>query len=406
MIRHLRKLKTRKIEPCRQYHVSSIRNHKIRYEDPMFHMVFKCGKSMGEYSQDTALVPTYVDCPVTRYSSISTGLLCTFLVGVDGVGYTWGFNEYRNMGLPETNQQAFIDARRISGLKHKNLTQIAAGRAHTLFLSDDGFVFAAGSLEFGQLGNGRMEKLMAGMPSNVLDLPRDIVSISAGLDHNMALTSDGEVYGWGLNYEGQLGIGNNENVSVPVRISSLQKIRKIECGFDFSMALNEDGELFGFGMGEMHQLGNGDADDKNLPYKLPFNEKIVDFSCGGGSSLAKSESGKIYSWGIGVNGQLGNNSEDTQTMPRPIQYFEENECNISKFSSGGGHHLALEENGTLYAWGYGDSGRLGTGNTSNQLVPTEVLFFEGKKIAYISASSDHSVVVTEEDFNGVENFNN
>lgn len=132
---------------------------------------------------------------------------------------------------------------------------ISAGNSHVIALKSDGTVWTWGNNEYGQLGDGSVS--CAYEPINVTALNgKDIVSVHAGEYHSIALTRDGEVYTWGHNDYGQLGLGNASIVvSTPQKVESLPEIVSISAGKQHTMVLGADGYVYSFGDNSLGQLG-------------------------------------------------------------------------------------------------------------------------------------------------------
>jgi len=261
----------------------------------------------------------------------------------------------------------------------------------------DNILVSFGSQEYGQLGDGN-EKVDIGPPFKIPEFS-NIIDIAAGLDHSLALNSSGEVYGWGFNREGQLGLGQDStDLSVPTKVNGINNhIVRVYCGLDNSFALTDTGEYYAWGSGEMYQLGNNECDIKLVPQKCSIkNERIIDLAPGGVSTIALTESGNLYSWGNGDSGKLGHGDETPQQKPKKIAFFSDNGIKIKAISGKGAHHIALSTDGDLYSWGLGLDGRLGNGESDNIFLPTKINFFKDKKIHLFCCGLDHSLVVTEE----------
>src|SRR6185503_2320680 len=103
----------------------------------------------------------------------------------------------------------------VSGLS--NVTAVAAGYNHTLALKSDGTLWTWGDNQYGQLGDG--STMDRKVPVQVTTLS-NVVAMAAGQYHSLAVTACGQVYAWGRNTNGQLGTGNTNNASSPVQILS------------------------------------------------------------------------------------------------------------------------------------------------------------------------------------------
>ncbi len=223
--------------------------------------------------------------------------------------------------------------------------------------------------------------IMAGYPK---------ISISCGWKHSCMIINN-EVYGWGLNDRGQLGLGNNLNQNSPQKLN-LRRIKKISCGDYHTMALENSGQVYAWGCNKYGQLGSGNRISQNSPQKLNLLN-IKKISCGYYHTIALTHSNEIYVWGSNGSGNLGlgNNTDyDSPQMMKKCEphFFESvrkdahgafsqqklNLRNIKKISCGSAHTMALDNFGEVYAWGWNYRGQLGLGHNNDQNLPQKLKF--------------------------------
>ncbi len=135
----------------------------------------------------------------------------------NGTVYTWGYNNSGELGLGDTNNRL-----EPTQTNMKNVIDIAAGESYTIILKSDGTVWTSGQNKYGQLGDGStvdsnsFHKVKLNENGEYLE---NIVSVAAGYSRSYAVTSDGEVYGWGSNDDGELGQANKSTdpITYPVK---------------------------------------------------------------------------------------------------------------------------------------------------------------------------------------------
>lgn len=283
---------------------------------------------------------------------------------------------------------------------------IAAGYFHSLFLLSDGTVFACGQNDTGQLGignkNDQTTPQLVQFPKGVV-----VVEMAAGFSHSLALTKDKEVYAWGSNTSGQLGIGNNEqgrpkpDQDKPVKIPNFDKVVAIAAGGVHSMAVKgaTDKELYTWGANfsgnaPSGQLGLGDFTIvlKTSPTSTGF-KGVTAIAAGSFYSLALKDE-KVYAWGNNDEGQLGLNDKDKRNKPTVIPDFGP----AVNIAAGGIHSLAIikktGETTRVWVWGSNGEGQLGHGNIgpgTDRLKP-EMIQDIGPLVA-VSAGTVHSVAL-------------
>ncbi|XP_076669800.1 RCC1 and BTB domain-containing protein 1 isoform X2 [Andrena cerasifolii] len=248
------------------------------------------------------------------------------MVTHDDMVYALGSNNEGCSGTGTTSSS--LTPIKVIGLCKKNIKTFAHGSSsHVLALTYDGQVYSWGNNNKFQLGNNHNSTYPTVTPTHVLELlSTTVVDIACGKFHSVALTANGEVYQWGENKHGTPEYPNNiymTNIPTPRKVESDlmggKKIACISCGDSFSMAVTVDGQVYGWGDNSLGQLGIGNYDYQGKPCKiieLPgiAIKKVV---CGYMHTLALSKQGILYTWGVNTYGQLGH-SEDT-TVCSPVQ---------------------------------------------------------------------------------------
>jgi alpha-tubulin suppressor-like RCC1 family protein len=214
--------------------------------------------------------------------------------------WTWGLGTVGQLGPARLNTA-------IPSPTHARGRWVAAsaGSGHTLVLTDTGEVWAWGGNDQGQLGDGTTSDSM--LPVQVSGLS-GVTAIAAGSFHNLAYrASDGTLWGWGSNANGQLARDPpGSRIRIPVEISGLGPLKGIAAGGGHSLALKDDGTVVAWGTNQLGQLGTGDfvAHTSPVPVVLPGPASAI--GAGGSHSLAAlSAGGVVYTWGWNVFGQLG-----------------------------------------------------------------------------------------------------
>ena len=254
---------------------------------------------------------------------------------------------------------------------------VAAGYYASFAIADNGEVWAWGRNDYGQLGLGDEE--MRDAPEK-LELT-NVVQVAAGDYHTLFLTGDGQLYGAGCSEDyDQLATGEFENESAPVAI--MDGIARIWAGRDFSIALDEDGNYWGWGDNTLGQLGLGHADPVEGPTQLPL-ENVVDLAVGKQFAAALLEDGTVWTWGDNTYGQLGVDEGESTLSPVRVELE-----NVVSIAAGGAHMLALDADGVVWAWGSGWYGQLGIGGDSDRFTPVEVESAQG--VSAVIAGGDTS----------------
>jgi alpha-tubulin suppressor-like RCC1 family protein len=271
-------------------------------------------------------------------------------------------------------------------LRHK---YIATGDNHSLAVTCDGRVYAWGNnnnCEVGPTDFNDAEDLAVQIPLPVEELKPGAVEVIGGGYHSMALMSDGTVYAWGANVEGQLGVHSKDDSCIPLQVHGpgdvgyLTGITRLAAGHEHSLAVKEDGSLWAWGRNWYGQLGIHSNDDHTIPYQVHgpgdvgYLTDVVDVAAGHNHSLALKSDGTVYAWGYGGHGQLGIHSNNDHTIPYQVHgpgnvgYL----TGIIKVAAGVNFSLALKNDGTMWAWGEGGSGQLGIHSNNDHTIPYQV----------------------------------
>jgi alpha-tubulin suppressor-like RCC1 family protein len=168
-----------------------------------------------------------------------------------GKVYCWGYNYWGLLGIG-SKDYSFHTPKLNQYLNNEFVIDISCGFYHSLVLTNYREVYAWGANDWGQIGNGCNRNQL--IPIKVKGFNNErVVMISCGLLHSMALTECGHVYSWGHNYYGQLGIGNTVNLNEPKFVAVIDEnkcnvfIEKISCGSGHNLLLSSDGYIYAFG---------------------------------------------------------------------------------------------------------------------------------------------------------------
>ena len=303
-------------------------------------------------------------------------------------------------GIVETTDEVITK----NGVKKKN---------EDWFIDKKGKVYKWGENDCGQLGNGTTTNSSNPICINDVESSplsgKNIVDIY-GSSTMIARDSDGKLYSWGYNSDGQLGNGTTENSSMPICISDIENSslsgKDIVDVYEISevvIAKDSNGKLYSWGYNNSGQLGNGTTTNSSMPVCIsdiensPLKGKnIVDVYSDGYRIIAKDSNGKLYSWGGNYYGQLGNGTTQNCSMPVCISDIENSPLkgkNIVDVHNYGYRIIAKDSNGKLYSWGWNDYGQLGNGTTDDSSMPICISDIENsplkeKKIVNIYTGDD------------------
>ena len=200
----------------------------------------------------------------------------------------------------------------------------------------------------------------------------NISKISAGFDHSLFETNKGEIFVCGCNNSGQCGLGhfNHPQITPSLILNAPLNIAKFVSGTLFSLILDSEGNVFSFGNNDYGSLGLGHNIKKNVLSKIPNIPPIKSISCMYFSSYLVDFEGNVWSFGYNGNGQLGHGHTTNLNTPKIIPTLKD----IQQISHGhrGYHFFAKNSQNQIFVTGYNDFGQLGTGNTRSLSIPKEL----------------------------------
>ncbi|KAL0210456.1 hypothetical protein RCL1_004892 [Eukaryota sp. TZLM3-RCL] len=232
---------------------------------------------------------------------LSTGTSHSAALLDDGTVKTWGWGANGRLGHGDEENE--LRPKTVDGIT--DAVSISCGYAHTLVIRSNGQVLAFGYNYYGTLGDGTTTSRNS--PVNVVDL-YDVIAISAGGYHSLALRSDGTVLSWGYQISGRLGRTptTDSPSNRPGLVPNLINVVTISAGSDHNLAVRSDGSVASWGYGAYGQLGNGET--------VIFYQSIqrcgsfssaVNVSAGWFHSLILLANGDLWATGRNLNGQLG-----------------------------------------------------------------------------------------------------
>ena len=322
------------------------------------------GGSLGDGTTTNRHTPTRIGT-ASDWKAVAAARRHTLALNTKGELYSWGYNGSGRLGNGTTTNTYQDTPTRIGTAS--DWTHIAAATSHNLAINSKGELYSWGDNLYGKLGLGDGVKTAPNRPTRI-GKASNWTHIAAKRNHNLAINSKGELYSWGRNYYGSLGDGTSTDRNTPTRIGTASDWRSISVGNSASMAINSKGELYTWGYNSGGQLGDGTTTNRNEPTTASSAMGWKSVFAGSHHSLAVRNNGELHAWGRNSSGYLGDGTTTDRKNPTRVG----TDSNWKSASGGQSYSMAVNTKGELYAWGYNYHGQLGDGSTTNRLSPVKI----------------------------------
>jgi len=302
--------------------------------------------------------------------------------------WTWGYNTLGQLGDNTTTNRSTPVTTFAGGTNWK---QVACGNNHTAAIKTDGTLWTWGSNGNGQLGINNAATTSS-TPVTTFAGGTNWKQVACGAANVAAIKTDGTLWTWGLNTSGQLGDNTAINRSTPVTtFAGGTNWKQVSSGFNHTAAIKTDGTLWTWGQNGTGQLGNNTTTDRSTPVTTSAggaNWKQV--TCGSGYTSAIKTDGTLWTWGFNTNGQLGINNTTTPILT-PVTTFAGG-TNWKQVSSGVYNAAAVKTDGTLWTWGINSDGQLGDNTSTDRSTPVTT-FAGGTNWKQVAGGTSHTAAI-------------
>jgi alpha-tubulin suppressor-like RCC1 family protein len=326
-----------------------------------------------------------------KYFMTTTDLIDRYAIG--GL-WTWGSNNNGQLGDNSTSRKSSPVQTVSAGTNWK---QVSAGLEHTVSIKTDGTLWTFGYNFVGQLGDNTSTKRSS--PVQTVSAGTNWKQVSARLYQTASIKTDGTLWLWGSNFHGGLGDNTRTDRLSPVQtISFGTNWKQVSAGVYYTAAIKTDGTLWLWGLNDNGQLGDNSVSNKSSPVQtISFGTNWKQVVCGSSHTAAIKTDGTLWLWGRDNYGQLGDNSVSNKSSP--VQTISAG-TNWKQVSSGAGHTAAIKTDGTLWLWGLNGFGQLGDNSISNKSSPVQTVS-AGTNWKQVVCGDNHTAAVQYSDIGQV-----
>jgi len=306
------------------------------------------------------------------WTKISAGVNHLLSRKSDYTLWAWGLNGNGQLG----NNSATNVSSPIQIGSDTNWDKVVAGYNTSFAIKTGGTLWAWGDNSYRQSGIG------SGGPGSFTYVPTQVGALTnwsevvGGYTHTLAVKTDGTLWVWGTNGNpsntGALGLNESSPYQItnsPVQNGSATNWSKVSAGVRNSSAIETDGTLWTWGS-PGYSLGHNTTSARSSPTQVGTGTTWSKISMNINGALVIKTDGTLWAWGNNSQGQLGTNDRITYSSPVQIG----TDTNWSEVFCGKGNEftLATKTNGTLWSWGKGNEGGLGSGSTASRSSPVQV----------------------------------
>eukprot|EP00397_Hematodinium_sp_SG-2012_P045160 GEMP01050625.1.p1 GENE.GEMP01050625.1~~GEMP01050625.1.p1 ORF type:complete len:394 (+),score=63.36 GEMP01050625.1:35-1216(+) len=362
------------------------------------------GNPLSKNFPELSKTPNRLEGVGSSSSLVACGWNHSAVVNTDGSLHTYGENKEKQLGHEngEKGQVGQVDLTYVAQIALGGYHSAAVTRSGDLYTWGWGGSFWSGS---GALGSGTQDTHPVPLR---IPLPDKVYQVACAKQHSLVLLQNGTVLSSGKGDYGRLGRGDTSDdlyfspieYFLGIRDSILEAtggvsaIKKVDCGAHFSVALTEAGELFVWGRNDQGQLGLGDDSmgDIHSTERYPRllrsfpmeGLKVVDFACGDHHVTALTNHGALYTWG-----------DNAWLQPNRVSLpsnYENSIKDVMKIACGSKVSFALTANGYLYAWGKKSSGCI----AENAVTPVRLdpKLFGSQKVIDIATGKNRCLAIT------------
>ena len=308
----------------------------------------------------------------TNWMQVAGGYGHTAAIKTDGTLWTWGYNSYGGLG-DNTRTHRSSPVQTVAW--GSNWKQVSCGRTHTTAIKNDGTLWTWGGAGYGQLGDNTTARKSS--PVQTIAFGTNWKQVATASDHVIAIKTDGTLWLWGKNTFGQLGDNSVTQKQSPVQTVAFgTNWVQVSSGYyaNYVAVIKTDGTLWIWGDNANGKLGDNTTTKRSSPIQtIAFGTSWKQASCGFEYMAAIKTDGTLWCWGFNNSGQLGDNTIISKSSPVQTIAFG---TNWKQVSCGYQHTAAIKTDGTLWIWGRNATyGHLGDNTVVPKSSPVQTIAY-------------------------------
>lgn len=325
--------------------ISTGESHSIYFDSKGQAFGFGCTDhgQLGLGIESPIALPTLI--PIDdEIIDVQSGKIHTLFRSSNGEIYSTGSGSSCQLGYLESIQKV---PRLVEGLKGLRFKKLVCGWFHNIAIEEGGSIYTWGLGVYGQLSVSVETNIIS--PTLVTNLGEfKIKNASAGLYHSVVVTEDDRLFGFGSNRQGQLGTQTDSSISwtpqeIPIDLEKGESIDLIQSGMNHTIIITSSGNIYGWGENGLGQLGLGDRETRFLPIKIldGRNTKFKILSCGAYHTIVVDTDNNMWVWGQGTEFQLGQGKAEILQEPTILPKDTFGGAEILAVETGWAHTLVL-----------------------------------------------------------------
>jgi alpha-tubulin suppressor-like RCC1 family protein len=362
-----------------------------QFENSLFAWGLNSAGQLGDNTIITRSTPRQEITSSTNWKQV----LCdthTAAIKTDGTLWCWGANSYGQLG---DNTIITRSTPRQEITSSTNWIQVAVGNNHTVAIKTDGTLWVWGRNENGQIGDNTFASRST--PRQEFTSSTNWKQVAAGFTHTKGIKTDGTLWSWGLNNYGQIGDNTTSSRSTPRQeITSSTNWKQLRCGNNYTTALKTNGTLWSWGYNYAGNMADNTTSSRSTPrQEITSSTNWKQISNGANHIASIKTDGTLWCWGDNGNGHLGDNTVATRSTPR--QEITSS-TNWKQVGCGQFHTAAIKTDGTLWCWGWNLQGQIGDNtSTAGRSTPRQE-FTSSTNWKQVYGGNQHTAAIQANDY--------